>query len=125
MSDTNKLETLVEQLGKLTVVEALELSKKLEEAWGVSATAAASAPVAGATATAEAKSELTVVLTGFNDNAKIPVLKKVREYTSLGLLEAKQFVEALPKPVKENIDKEEAEAMKKALDEVGGKVELK
>ena len=124
MSDTNKLETLVEQLGKLTVVEALELSKKLEEAWGVSATAAASAPVAGATATAEAKSELTVVL-GFNDNAKIPVLKKVREYTSLGLLEAKQFVEALPKPVKENIDKEEAEAMKKALEEVGGKVELK
>ena len=89
MSDTNKLETLVEQLGKLTVVEALELSKKLEEAWGVSATAAASAPVAGATATAEAKSELTVVLTGFNDNAKIPVLKKVREYTSLGLLEAR------------------------------------
>ena len=83
------------------------------------------APVAGATATAEAKSELTVVLTGFNDNAKIPVLKKVREYTSLGLLEAKQFVEALPKPVKENIDKEEAEAMKKALEEVGGKVELK
>ena len=125
MSDTNKLETLVEQLGKLTVVEALELSKKLEEAWGVSATAAASAPVTGATATAEAKSELTVVLTGFNDNAKIPVLKKVREYTSLGLLEAKQFVEALPKPVKENIDKEEAEAMKKALEEVGGKVELK
>ena len=125
MSDTNKLETLVEQLGKLTVVEALELSKKLEEAWGVSATAAAAAPVAGATATAEAKSELTVVLTGFNDNAKIPVLKKVREYTSLGLLEAKQFVEALPKPVKENIDKEEAEAMKKALEEVGGKVELK
>ena len=125
MSDTNKLETLVEQLGKLTVVEALELSKKLEEAWGVSATASASAPVAGATATAEAKSELTVVLTGFNDNAKIPVLKKVREYTSLGLLEAKQFVEALPKPVKENIDKEEAEAMKKALEEVGGKVELK
>ena len=125
MSDTNKLETLVEQLGKLTVVEALELSKKLEEAWGVSATAAVSAPVAGATATAEAKSELTVVLTGFNDNAKIPVLKKVREYTSLGLLEAKQFVEALPKPVKENIDKEEAEAMKKALEEVGGKVELK
>ena len=125
MSDTNKLETLVEQLGKLTVVEALELSKKLEEAWGVSATAASSAPVAGATATAEAKSEMTVVLTGFNDNAKIPVLKKVREYTSLGLLEAKQFVEALPKPVKENIDKEEAEAMKKALEEVGGKVELK
>ena len=125
MSDTNKLETLVEQLGKLTVVEALELSKKLEEAWGVSATAASSTPVAGATATAEAKSELTVVLTGFNDNAKIPVLKKVREYTSLGLLEAKQFVEALPKPVKENIDKEEAEAMKKALEEVGGKVELK
>ena len=70
MSDTNKLETLVEQLGKLTVVEALELSKKLEEAWGVSATAAASAPVAGATATAEAKSELTVVLTGFNDNSE-------------------------------------------------------
>ena len=121
---SEKLETLVEQLGKLTVVEALELSKKLEEAWGVTATMGA-APVAGATATAEVRSELTVVLTGFNDNAKIPVLKKVREYTSLGLLEAKQFVEALPKPVKENIDKEEAEAMKKALEEVGGKVELK
>ena len=122
---SEKLETLIEQLGKLTVVEALELSKKLEEAWGVSATAAASAPVAGATATAEAKSELTVVLTGFNDNAKIPVLKKVREYTSLGLLEAKTFVEGLPKPIKQGIDKDEADKIKKALEEVGGKVEIK
>ena len=121
---SEKLETLVEQLGKLTVVEALELSKKLEEAWGVTATMGAAAPAAGG-APVEEKAEVDVILAGYNDNAKIPVLKKVREFTQLGLLEAKQFVEALPKPVKENIDKEEAEAMKKALEEVGGKVELK
>ena len=121
---SEKLETLVEQLGKLTVVEALELSKKLEEAWGVSATAGAPAPAAGV-APAEEKTEVDVILTGFNDNAKIPVLKKVREYTQLGLLEAKTFVEGLPKPVKQGIDKDEANTIKKALEEVGGKVELK
>ena len=121
---SEKLETLVEQLGKLTVVEALELSKKLEEAWGVSATAGASAPAAGV-APAEEKTEVDIILTGFNDNAKIPVLKKVREFTQLGLLEAKTFVEGLPKPIKQGIDKEEADKIKKALEEVGGKVEIK
>ena len=121
---SEKLETLIEQLGKLTVVEALELSKKLEEAWGVSATVGASAPVAGG-APVEEKAEVDVILTGYNDNAKIPVLKKVREFTQLGLLEAKTFVEGLPKPIKQGIDKEEADKIKKALEEVGGKVELK
>lgn len=119
-----KLETLIEQLGKLTVVEALELSKKLEEAWGVTATAGAPAPAAGG-APVEEKAEVDVILTGYNDNAKIPVLKKVREFTQLGLLEAKTFVEGLPKPIKQGIDKEEADKIKKALEEVGGKVELK
>ena len=121
---SEKLETLIEQLGKLTVVEALELSKKLEEAWGVSATVGASAPAAGR-APVEEKAEVDVILTGYNDNAKIPVLKKVREFTQLGLLEAKTFVEGLPKPIKQGIDKEEADKIKKALEEVGGKVELK
>ena len=110
---SEKLETLIEQLGKLTVVEALELSKKLEEAWGVSATVGASAPAAGG-APVEEKAEVDVILTGYNDNAKIPVLKKVREFTQLGLLEAKTFVEGLPKPIKQGIDKEEADKIKKA-----------
>ena len=121
---SEKLETLIEQLGKLTVVEALELSKKLEEAWGVTATAGAPASAAGG-APVEEKAEVDVILTGYNDNAKIPVLKKVREFTQLGLLEAKTFVEGLPKPIKQGIDKEEADKIKKALEEVGGKVELK
>lgn len=121
---SEKLETLIEQLGKLTVVEALELSKKLEEAWGVTATAGAPATAAGG-APVEEKAEVDVILTGYNDNAKIPVLKKVREFTQLGLLEAKTFVEGLPKPIKQGIDKEEADKIKKALEEVGGKVELK
>ena len=121
---SEKLETLIEQLGKLTVVEALELSKKLEEAWGVTATAGAPAPAAGG-APVEEKAEVDVILTGYNDNAKIPVLKKVREFTQLGLLEAKTFVEGLPKPIKQGIDKEEADKIKKAQEEVGGKVELK
>ena len=125
MTETEKLKTLVDKLGQLTVLEALELSKKLEEAWGVSATPVATAPADGGTTPLEAKTEVTVVLTGFNDNAKIPVLKKVREFTDLGLLEAKKFVEALPKPVKENIDKDEADKVKKALEEVGGKDEIK
>ena len=88
---SEKLETLVEQLGKLTVVEALELSKKLEEAWGATATMGAAAPAAGG-APVEEKAEVDVILAGYNDNAKIPVLKKVREFTQLGLLEAKTFV---------------------------------
>ena len=120
---SEKLETLVEQLGKLTVVEALELSKKLE-AWGVTATMGAAAPAAGG-APVEEKAEVDVILAGYNDNAKIPVLKKVREFTQLGLLEAKTFVEGLPKPIKQGIDKDEADKIKKALEEVGGKVEIK
>ena len=117
------IETLVEELGKLTVVEALELSKRLEKEWGVTATAGAPA-----TAPVEAKpadAPVTVILTGFGEKKKIPVLKKVREFTSLGLLEAKQFVEALPKPVKEDIDKEEADKIKAALEAEGGTVEIK
>ena len=121
---SEKLETLVEQLGKLTVVEALELSKKLEEAWGVTATMGAAAPAAGG-APVEETAEVDVILAGYNDNAKIPVLKKVREFTQLGLLEAKTFVEGLPKPIKQGIDKDEADKIKKALEEVGGKVEIK
>ena len=120
---SEKLKTLVEQLGKLTVVEALELSKKLEEAWGVTATMGAAAPAGGAPV--EEKAEVDVILAGYNDNAKIPVLKKVREFTQLGLLEAKTFVEGLPKPIKQGIDKDEADKIKKALEEVGGKVEIK
>ena len=121
---SEKLETLIEQLGKLTVVEALELYKKLEEAGGVSATVGASAPGAGG-APVEEKAEVDVILTGYNANATIRVRKKVRELTQLGLLEAKTFVEGLPKPIKQGIDKEEADKIKKALEEVGGKVELK
>ena len=106
------------------MVEALELSKKLEEAWGVTATMGAAAPAAGG-APVEEKAEVDVILAGYNDNAKIPVLKKVREFTQLGLLEAKTFVEGLPKPIKQGIDKDEADKIKKALEEVGGKVEIK
>ena len=123
------LDQLVEELSKLTVLEAAELSKKLEEAWGVSAAApVAVAAVAGAGGeAAEAaveKTEFDVVLAAIGDK-KINVIKEVRAITGLGLKEAKDLVEAAPKPVKEGIGKVEAEEAKKKLEEAGATVELK
>ena len=124
------LDQLVEELSKLTVLEAAELSKKLEEAWGVSAAApvaVAAAPGAGGGEAAEAaaeKTEFDVVLAVVGDK-KINVIKEVRALTGLGLKEAKDLVEAAPKPVKEGVGKDEAEEAKKKLEEVGATVELK
>jgi large subunit ribosomal protein L7/L12 len=122
------LDNLVAELSKLTVLEAAELSKKLEEAWGVSAAAPvamAMAPgVGGAAAAVEEKDEFTVVLADAGEK-KINVIKEVRAITGLGLKEAKDLVEAAPKPVKEGVKKDEAEQLKKKLEEAGAKVELK
>ena len=119
------IDTLVEQLGKLTVIEAGELSKKLEEAWGLDLNALTSAPVQAPEPEPEVKTTVTVVLTAFADGKKIPVLQKIRKYKDMGLMEAKNFVEDLPRTVSENILIEDAEAMKQQLEEVGGTVELK
>ena len=124
------LEKIVEDLSALTVLEAAELAKLLEEKWGVSAAAAvavAAAPgggAAAATAPVEEKTEFTVVLSAIGEK-KIEVIKEVRAITSLGLKEAKDLVEGAPKPVKEGVGKEEAEKIKAALEKVGAKVELK
>ena len=120
------LAKIVEDLSKLTVLEAAELSKMLEEKWGVSAAApAAAAAAAGpAAAAVEEKTEFTVVLAAAGDK-KIEVIKEVRAITGLGLKEAKDLVEAAPKPVKEGVNKKDAEDMKKKLEAVGAKVELK
>jgi large subunit ribosomal protein L7/L12 len=123
------LEKIVDELSGLTVLEAAELAKLLEEKWGVSAAAAvavAAAPAGGgaAAAPAEEKTEFTVVLASAGDK-KIEVIKEVRAITALGLKEAKDLVEAAPKPVKEGVTKEEAEKIKAALEKVGAKVELK
>ncbi|WP_324072614.1 MAG: 50S ribosomal protein L7/L12 [Erythrobacter sp.] len=123
MADIAKL---VEELSKLTVLEAAELAKALEEAWGVSA-AAAVAVAAGPAAVAEAVEEQTefdVILTG-DGGKKIQVIKEVRAITGLGLTEAKALVEGAPKAVKEGVNKAEAEDIKKKLEEAGGTVELK
>ena len=126
----SKLEKIVEDLSSLTVLEAAELAKLLEEKWGVSAAApvavAAAAGGGGAAApAAEAQTEFTVVLKDAGDK-KINVIKVVREIVpSLGLKEAKDLVEAAPKPVKEGVTKEEAETIKKKLEETGAKVEIK
>ena len=120
------LEKLVEELSALTVLEAAQLSKLLEEKWGVSA-AAAVAVAAGpgaAAAPVEEKTEFTVVLAAIGDK-KIEVIKEVRAVTGLGLKEAKDLVEAAPKAVKEGIPKDEAEKIKATLEKVGAKVELK
>ena len=121
------LANLVEQLSALTVLEAAELSKLLEEKWGVSAAApvaaAAAGPAAGAAAPVE-KTEFTVVLTEAGAN-KINVIKEVRAITGLGLKEAKDLVEAAPKEVKADVNKDEAEKIKKQLEGAGAKVELK
>ena len=125
MADLNKI---VEDLSSLTVLEAAELSKLLEEKWGVSAAApvaaAAAAPAAGGAAPAEEKTEFDVVLAESGSN-KIAVIKEVRTITALGLKEAKDLVEGAPKPLKQGVKKEDAEAMKKALEAAGAKVELK
>ncbi len=123
------LDKLVEELSKLTVIEAAELSKKLEEAWGVSAAApvAVAAVAAGGGDEGEAAAEQTefdAVLTSFGDK-KINVIKEVRALTGLGLKEAKELVEGVPKPVKEGVSKDEAEEIKKKLEGVGATVELK
>ena len=122
MSDLNKI---VEELSKLTVVEAAELSKQLEEKWGVKAVApAAAAPAAGTTPPVEEKTEFTIFLTEFGDK-KINVIKEVRAITGLGLKEAKDLVEAAPKQVKAGVTKKDAEEAKKKLEAAGAKVELK
>ena len=123
------LEQLVDDLSNLTVLEAAELSKMLEEKWGVSAAApVAVAAVGGAAggdaAAAEEKDEFDVVLTSAGDK-KINVIKEVRAITGLGLKEAKELVESAPKPVKEGVAKDEAEELKKKLEEAGASVELK
>lgn len=123
------LQKIVEELSSLTLLEAAELSKLLEEKWGVSAAPVAVAPVlapgAGAAApVAEEKTEFDVILTGAGEK-KIQVIKVVRELTSLGLKEAKDLVEGVPKPVKEGVSKEEAENIKKKLEEAGATVEIK
>ena len=122
MTDLNKI---IEDLSKLTVVEAADLSKQLEEKWGVSAAApAVAAPAAGGDAPAEEKSEFTIFLSAIGDR-KINVIKEVRSLTGLGLKEAKDLVEAAPKEVKKSVPKKEAEDAKKKLEAVGAKVELK
>ena len=119
------LQKLVDELSKLTVLEAAELSKKLEEAWGVSAAAPVAAAAAAAPAVAAVEqTEFTVVLKEAGAN-KINVIKEVRAITGLGLKEAKDLVEGAPKPVKEGANKADAEALKKKLEDAGAKVELK
>ena len=124
MADLSKI---VDELSKLTVLEAADLAKMLEEKWGVTAAAAvavAAAPWRAAAAAAEEKTEFTVMLTAVGDK-KIEVIKEVRALTGLGLKEAKDLVEAAPKAVKEGVNKEEADKIKTTLEKVGAKVELK
>ena len=121
MSDLNKI---IEDLSKLTVVEAAELSKKLEEKWGVKAAAQVVAAPATNTAPVEEKSEFTIFLVSSGDK-KINVIKEVRALTSLGLKEAKDLVEAAPKEIKKAVPKKDAEEAKKKLEAAGAKVELK
>ena len=121
-----ELSKIVDELSKLTVLEAADLAKMLEEKWGVTAAAAvavAAAPGAAAAA-AEEKTEFTVMLTTVGDK-KIEVIKEVRALTGLGLKEAKDLVEAAPKAVKEGVNKEEADKIKTTLEKVGAKVEFK
>ena len=123
---SEKITALIEEVKALTVLELNELVKALEEEFGVSA-AAMAAPAAGAAAAApvEEKTEFDVVLAGFDAAAKIKVIKAVREITGLGLAEAKAAVEAAPKALKEAVSKDEAEELKKKLEEAGAKVEIK
>ena len=122
------LKALVEELSKLTVLEAAELSKLLEEEWGVSAAAPVAVAAAGGAAAggaaAEEKTEFDVILAAAGDK-KINVIKEVRAITGLGLKEAKELVDGAPKPLKEGVAKDEAEALKKQLEEAGAEVEVK
>ena len=121
------LQKIVDELSTLTVLEAADLAKMLEEKWGVSAAAAvavAAGPAGAAAAPAEEKTEFTVVLAAAGDK-KIEVIKEVRALTGLGLKEAKDLVEGAPKPVKEGVAKDEAEKIKATLEKAGAKVELK
>ena len=121
------LDKLVDELSTLTVLEAADLSKMLEEKWGVSAAApvaVAAAPAGGGEAAAEEKDTFDVILTTFGEK-KINVIKEVRAITGLGLKEAKDLVEGAPKPVKEGVGKDEAEEIKKKLEEAGASIELK
>lgn len=125
----SKVDTILEEIKGLTLLEAADLVKKMEETFGVSAAAAAPVVVAGAAAgggaaAGEEKTEFTVTLTEVGAN-KINVIKAVREVTSLGLKEAKDLVDGAPKPIKEGVTKEEAEAIKKKFEEAGAKVEIK
>ena len=123
----SKIEKLVDDLSSLTVLEAADLAKLLEEKWGVSAAApvaAAAAPAAAAAAAAAEKTEFTVILTDAGDK-KINVIKEVRAITGLGLKEAKDLVEGAPKEVKADVSKDEAAKIKKQLEDAGAKVELK
>ena len=130
MSEENKMEEFVSYIENLTVLELSKLVKTLEERLGVSAAApvaVAAAPAAGAAAAApaEEKTEFDVILAGFDAAKKVAVIKEVRAITSLGLIEAKGIVEGAPKPIKEGVAKEEAEKIKKQLEDAGAKVELK
>jgi large subunit ribosomal protein L7/L12 len=124
----NKVEAILEEIKGLTLLEASDLVKKMEEAFGVSAAAAAPVAMAGGAAAgaapAEEKTEFSVVLTEVGGN-KINVIKVVREVTSLGLKEAKDLVDGAPKPVKEGVNKDEAASIKKKFEEAGAKVEIK
>jgi large subunit ribosomal protein L7/L12 len=125
----SKVETLLEEIKGLTLLEAADLVKKMEETFGVSAAAAAPVVVAGAAAgagaaAAEEKTEFSVILSDVGSN-KINVIKAVREVTNLGLKEAKDLVDGAPKPIKEGVTKEEAEAIKKKFEAAGAKVEIK
>ena len=122
----SKIEKIVDELSSLTVLEAAELAKMLEEKWGVSAAAPVAAAAAGAVAAApvEEKTEFTVMLMAAGDK-KIEVIKEVRAITGLGLKEAKDLVEGAPKAVKEGVNKEEADKIKATLEKAGAKVELK
>ena len=123
---SEKITALIEEVKALTVLELSELVKALEEEFGVSAAAMAAPAAGGAAAEAAAeKTEFDVVLAGFDAAAKIKVIKAVREITGLGLAEAKAAVEAAPKAIKEGVSKDEAEELKKKLEDVGAKVELK
>ena len=121
MADLNKI---IDELSSLTVVEAAELSKQLEEKWGVTAAAVAAAPAAVGAAPVEEKDEFTIVLAAAGDK-KINVIKEIRGITTLGLKEAKDLVEGAPKEVKSGVNKKEAEEIKKKLEAAGAKVELK
>ncbi len=121
MADLNKI---IDELSKLTVVEAAELSKQLEEKWGVTAAAPVAAAPAAAAAAVEEKSDFTIFLASAGDK-KINVIKEVRALTALGLKEAKDLVEGAPKEIKKGVPKKEAEEAKKKLEAAGAKIELK